>query len=56
MSELRKVMTENNLTTADVARIVERKKCTVEGWLSIGQTRPMPKHMMKLLLLKLPSK
>lgn len=56
MSELRKLMTEHNLTTADVARMVGRKKCTVEGWLSVGQTRPMPKHMMELLLLKLEKK
>lgn len=52
MSELRKLMSEKNLTAADVARLVGREKCTVEGWLSVGQTRPMPKHMMELLILK----
>ena len=53
MSELRKLMNDNKLTTADVARMVDRKKCTVEGWLSVGQTRPIPSHMMALLKLKL---
>ena len=52
MNELRKLMTENNLTSADVVRITGRKKNTVEAWLSVGQTRPIPKHMMKLLVAK----
>lgn len=56
MTELRKLMTEHNLTTSDVAKIVGRQKCTIEGWLSVGQTRPMPKHMLALLKLKVMGK
>lgn len=51
MIELRKIMNEKNLTTADIARITGRSKNTVEGWLSVGQTRPIPEHMMKIIKL-----
>ena len=46
-------MLDYELTASDIARLLGRKKNTVEAWLSVGQTRPMPEHMMKLLMLKL---
>ena len=47
------IMNEYNLSTSDVARLLGRKKNTIESWLSVGQTRPIPSHMMMILKLKL---
>lgn len=56
MHELRHIMKDNNLTTDDVAKLLDRKKNTIEGWLSKNPARPIPSHMMKLLKLQLKAK
>lgn len=56
MQELKQIMIDYELTTDDVAKMLERKKNTVESWLSVGQSRPIPKDALKLLKLQLTAK
>ena len=53
MNELKRLMYKHNLSTSDIARMLGRKKNTVEIWLSRDTMRPIPENNLKLLRLLL---
>ncbi len=51
IKRLRALMKAHSLSAADVGKILNREAKTIQAWLSVGQTRPIPDS--ELLLLKL---
>lgn len=49
--ELKRIMADYELKSVDVAGLLDRKKNTIETWLSHETKRPIPPHMLQLLKL-----
>ncbi len=46
-------MKAHSLSAADVGKILNREAKTIQAWLSVGQTRPIPDSELRLLKLEL---
>ena len=46
---LRALMKRHALTSQDVAELLCVEQITVQAWLSVGQTRPIPDRQLTLL-------
>jgi len=46
---LRRLMKQHSLKAQDVAELLCVELSTVQAWLSVGQTRPIPDRQLRLL-------
>jgi hypothetical protein len=49
LKALRALMDQHHLKSQDVAELLCVELITVQAWLSVGQTRPIPDRQLKLL-------